>query len=155
MYTAIELMEVNPNLFYLKVQDYKDGKVIYSEPTATAKEKAERNLKLFQERQEAIYKREKIAQGDWVILKDGTKSRVTVSEWDDSIQVGGHFGSSVFINQSGTGSHSGSCGDSVNKSELVNTGEYEDGRCWIFADNSAGAGRGIYNVLKFKVWKQI
>lgn len=155
MRTAIELMESNPELFHLSVESYEIGKITYKEPTATAKEMAERNLKLFEERQEAIYKREKIAQGDWVILKDGTKSRVTVTEWGDSVQVGGHFSSSVFIYQNGFGSYSGGCGNSIDLKELVNTREYEDGLCWIFADNSAGAGRGINNVLKFKVWKQI
>lgn len=156
MNTAIKnLIHSNPVIFDLCFKGYENGKIIYSEPTQYAISKAEKDLKLFEERQEAIYKRTKISDGDWVLLKNGEYSRVTVSQWEDSIQIGGYFGSSVYINSNGSGSYSGGCGDSIDKSKLVHVGEHKEASCWLFHEGYSGAGRGVYATLKFKVWKEI
>ena len=89
----------------------------------------------------------------WVLLPNGEYSRVTVNSWSDSIQIGGNFGSSVYINKNGFGSYSGSCGDSIELEKIEPTNEYKDAMCWIFHEGYAGAHRGVYHILKFKVWR--
>jgi hypothetical protein len=135
--------------------DYVDGKVVLTEPSQRAIDKAKADLAIFNERQQAIYNRTKISEGDWVRMPDGSMSRVTVASWPDTIQIGGHSGSSVYIHESGRGSYSGGCGDSIERDRLVDTGEYEEAGCWIFSGNRSGAHRGVYSALKFKVFELI
>ena len=147
------ILRSNPSIFNLKFEGYENGKVIFSEPTEYALKAAQKDFELFQERQQKIFERQTIAQGDWVLLPNGEYSRVTVDSWPDSIQIGGHFGSSVYINSNGTGSYSGGCGDSIDKKNIEPTDEYKDGLCWLFHEGYSGAHRGVSHVLKFKVWR--
>jgi hypothetical protein len=149
------IIESNPSLFGLHVVDYKNGNLIMSDPSESALKKAEKDYEHFQESQEAIYKREEISQGDWVEQEDGTLSRVTVSSWSDTVQVGGNYGGSFHVNSNGFCSYSGGCGDSIKREELFDTGDYKEGLCWIFSERYVGAHRGVNNILRFKLWKQI
>lgn len=155
MENLMQIINSNPSIFDLTFKDYVNGKIIFSEPSERAIAKAKKDLSIFEECQQAIYKREKISEGDWVQLKDGSFSRVTVASWSDSIQIGGYFGSSVYIHTSGNGSYSGGCDESIKRSELIDTGEFKDASCWHFHEGSSGANRGVSFTLKFKVWKQI
>ena len=145
----------NPSVYGLSFKDYKDGRIEYSPPDKYSVSKAEGDLSLFASRQTAIYNRRKIAEGDYVILLDGSISRVTVGQWDDRVQVGGYYGGSYYISDSGRCSYSGGCGDSVKLDSLVDTGTYKPGMCWLFSQGRAVAHNGVYKELKFKVFKQI
>jgi hypothetical protein len=145
----------NPAIFGLRFCDYKDGEVIFSEPSDYEIQSIQRQIALFDERQEAINNRQTIAEGDYVLMKTGEYSRVTVASWPDSVQIGGSYGGSYYLNSNGTGSYSGGCGDSIKKNTLQLTTETKPGNCWIFLDNSSGAHRGVHDTLQFKVWKEI
>jgi hypothetical protein len=149
------IINSNPSLFDLRFKDYVNGNVVMTEPSPRALERAESDLELFNESQEGIYKRNDIAQGDWVELEDGTLSRVTVTSWGDTVQVGGTYGGSYHINSDGYCSYSGGCGGQVKREDLHNTEDYKEGSCWIFSERHVGGGRGVHSVLRFKVWKQI
>jgi len=153
--TTEQIIKSNPSLFDLHFKDYVNGNVVLSDPTERAINEAEESLQIFKDRQEAIYARTKIAEGDWVILRNGDKSRVTVADWDNTIQVGGYSGGSYHLNSNGTCSYSGGCGDPINRDELVDTGEYMDGKAWIFHRGQSGANRGVTATVKFKVWEQV
>ena len=148
------IINSNASLFGLKFIDWVDGKPVFSEPSENAIKEAKKDLELFTERQEAIYKRTKITCGDWVQLKDGTFSRVTVL-YDNQIQIGGSENGSYHISKGGTCSYSGGCGDIVEKIKLKKTTRYKNGLCWIFSQEWTGAHRGVNNILEFKIWKEI
>lgn len=155
MNTQIQtIIHSNPTLFDLYFKGYEGGKIIYSEPSQRAISEAEQDLKIFNEIQQAIYNRDSISDGDWVLLKNGEYSRVTVTAWQDSIQVGGTYGGSVHMGKSGKGSYSGSCGDLIDRANLEATTEYREAMAWIFSKGWAGAGRGVYSPLQFKVWRE-
>lgn len=149
----IELIQRNPAIYGLVFDGYENGKIIYSNPSSFAIRDAKIDLELFRQRQEAIDTRKSISEGDFVIRKNGEYERVSVSQWGDSIQAG--KGGSIYINQSGRGSHSGSCGDLINRNNLRLTDETKEGSCWIFQADRAGAHRAVYHVLKFKVYQEI
>lgn len=148
------IINSNLSLFGLQFLDYVDGKPIYSKPSNEAIKLATIDLELFTERQEQIYKRTKISCGDWILLKDGTYSRVTVL-YDKQIQIGGNYNGSYHIFKNGVCSYSGSCGNIMEKKQLKKTTRLKDAECWIFSQDWVGAHRGVYNILKFKVWKEI
>lgn len=146
----------NPSIYSLQLigYDYKTGPK-YADPGPITQNRAEIDLKLFEARQKAIFDRENISEGDYVKDKDGNFSRVTVTQWPEDVQIGGHESNAVFIHKSGTGSYSGTCGECIKRSNLRLTGEYKSGAAWIFSNDSAGAGRGVYKQLLFKVYEII
>ncbi len=150
-----EIMQSNPSLYGLRFVDHKNGKPVYSEPTQYAAKKAEQDKAIFEERQKAIFARTRISEGDYVHRLDGTFSRITVHQWPEHVQIGGHEHGSYYLNSNGFCSYSGSCGDILERAKLVDSGDYKRGSCWIFSQNSSGAGRGVYATLLFKVWKEI
>ena len=150
---AKQIMHSNPLLFDLKVKDYSAPKWEYEEPTQQQLEKALKYVELFKGRQEAIRERSEISQGDWVRLKDGSMSRVTVNHHTGTIQIGGGQGS-YHLFRNGYCSYSGGCGEQVKLSSLKDTGEYKPGGCWIFSNDWSGAGRGVHSELEFKVWQE-
>jgi hypothetical protein len=148
------IINSNPTLFGLRFKDYIDGKIVLTEPSENAIKTAERDYELFQKCQEAIYQRTTPAMGDWVELEDGRFERITVHLGENTLQVGGTFGGSFYIYDNGRCSYSGGCGDPIKREEIVPTDNYKEGQCWLFSDNWPGANRGVYNILRFKVWKQ-
>jgi len=148
------ILHSNPSLYGLTIQDYAASKLVYNIPDS-AIEDAERDLTIFAARQELINKRTDISQGDWVILPDGTASRITVTHMGDSVQIGGSINGSFYISKSGYCSYSGGCGDLVKRDNLVKTCEQMEGNCWIFSGDWSGGGRGVYSTLMFNVYKLI
>lgn len=146
----LKFINFNPIIYGLQFQDYRDGKIIYTQPDKFAISKALIDLDLFQKRQEAIDNRTKISEGDWIIRKSGEYERVSVAR-GGYIQAGGN--GSNYISQTGFCSYSGSCGDRIEKVEL--TDETMEGSCWIFSGDWSGAHRGVYNFLKFKVYREL
>lgn len=151
------IMNSNPSLFDMVFDEYQDGHIKYKFGHKYLQERAEKqaalDLKLFEERQQAIYKRSSPKTGDYVLMPSGDVSRITVDNWPDSVQIGGTWGGSYYINSNGGCSYSGSCGDSIRRDKLVDTGELKSGQCWLFSGEWSGAGRGVSLPLQFRVWK--
>jgi len=151
---AHDLMKSNPSLFGLKFDGYVDGKIQYSEPDEWAIKKAEIDLAIFAEREQRNFEREEIACGDFIIDKRGDLLRVTIDHFGESIQAYSGSGSYYLCSHGGC-SYSGTCGHLIKMDALKDTGEYKEGSCWIFHENSSGAGRGVHSSVKFKVWKEV
>lgn len=155
MMTAKEICQNNPAIFGLSIAGMNQGRLTFTEPDERQLRAAEIDVVEFQRRQEAIRKRTKPAEGDWVHRLDGSFERISVVHGDWHLQVGGYAGSSVYINSNGTGSYSGGCGDVIKHENLVDSGAYKPAACWMFHHQSSGAGRGVNAVLEFKVWKEV
>jgi hypothetical protein len=149
------IINSNRQLFNLTIKGYTNGNIVFNEPSEEALKRANKDLELFTERQNKIYERTEISMGDYVIQKNGQISRITVYSPDNLIQVGGNYGGSFYIGKNGRCSYSGSCGDVVDIKKLQFTGEYKEGSCWIFSNDWTGANRGVYYVLKFKVYREL
>lgn len=145
-----EFIEANGNFYGLGC-DFEGLKVIWKEPTPMLIQKAERDFNLFQERQKAINARTRISEGDWIVRADGSYERISVAShgW----LQGGKDNGSIYISQTGHGSFSGSCGSPIG--EYIATESMKEGSCWLFSGDSAGAHRGVWHKLQFKVWKEI
>lgn len=148
------IIRSNPSVYNLRFESYENGKVVFTKPSELAMKDIEKDLKLFEERQEAIYKRTQISMGDYLIKKDGSISRITVII-DDLVQDGGHENGSFYIGKNGFCSYSGTCGNIINLKNYVLTNEYREGLCWIFSNDWTGPHRGVSNRLKFKVLREI
>lgn len=154
---AAQLCAANPSIFRLTISGTDEkGRLVFSEPTERMIEKAMGDLEEFQRRQDAIRKRTEVAQGDWLLTLDGSYERITVASSSSKyIQIGGYFGSSVYINSNGRGSYSGGCGRQLETAAIQPTPDYKPACCWLFHEGSSGAGRGVNYVLDFKVWKEV
>lgn len=145
------ILESNPSLYGLKLKCFWTAE--YEPVNEIQIAEAFADLRIFIDRQNAIFRKEEINQGDWVKLKNGEYSRVTVNSWKDSIQIGGTYGSSVFVYASGSGSYSGNCGDTIRREDLVRTKDFKEGMAWIFSKECTGGGRGVHLPLLFRVWE--
>jgi hypothetical protein len=149
------MLQSNPSIYDAKELSYSyENGATYAPPVGRYLAQFVKDIQFFVESQIAIYSRTEISQGDWVLLKDGTYSRVTVNCWDDSIQVGGCYGNAVYINGNGFASYSGTCGDVIERKDIEPSDFYKAGKCWIFSNRNSGAHRGVTNILNFKVWIQ-
>lgn len=153
MLTPIELIKKNPHVYKLEPVSFDsypniEWKKLSERQIAKAKE----DYDIFFKCQQAIYERNEIAVGDWVLLHN-TIERVTIKT-QNYFQVGGYFNSSYYISKNGHASYSGSCGDSysLDDYDLIDTGTYKEGSCWHFHLGSQGANRGVNNILEFKLW---
>jgi hypothetical protein len=146
----LEFINRNPVVYGLYFKGYENGKIVYSDPSQFAIRDAVRDMELFNQRQEAINNRNKISEGDWIIRKDGKYEGISVA-YDGWTQAGG--AGSVYVSKNGYCSYSGSCGDFIESFEA--TEETKERVCWIFSNDSAGAHRGVYHKLNFKVWKEL
>ena len=97
-----------------------------------------------------LAKKEGPRVGDWLIKDDGTFTRFT-HDWCDSIQVGGE-GGSFHLSEYGC-SYSGSLDPSVKKDQMELTEVEKLGRVWIWDLGLAGASRGVYYEIPFRVYR--
>ena len=111
------------------------------------------NDKLFSQRQEAIYRREKPSKGDWVLLPNGEMKRITIISETGFFQLNNPEAGRFHIFKSGYCDFSGSCGDLYKDKKLILTDQYKEGYCWIFSKDIPGPHRGVWRKLRFKVWK--
>lgn len=79
-------------------------------------------------------------------------TRITYVHSDGLVQTGGNEHSSVYLNSDGSGSYSGSLDTGVQLEDLIPSSETKDGCIWIFEDNIAGAGRGIYKHVPMRIF---
>lgn len=146
------LMRSNPEMYGVIDEWTPDG-IVYSEPTVKGIKALEKDITILDQRQADIYKRTTPAVGDWLRLKTGGIDRINCIHEDGNIQVG-EKGSFYLFNGGGC-SYSGLGGELIENINLKATNEYKCGECWIFSGNESGAGRGVGNIVKFKVWEEI
>lgn len=146
----LDYINSNPTVYDLYFKGYENSRIIYTEPSSYAIERASKDLELFKQRQQAMDSRTKISEGDWIIRKSGEYEGISVAH-EGLVQAGG-FGS-VYVAKNGYTSYSGGCGDLIKSFEL--TSEKKKRRCWIFSNDFPGAGRGVFNFLTFKVWREL
>lgn len=146
------LMRSNPEMYGITDEWTPEG-IVYSEPTVKGIKALEKDISILDKRQTAIFNRTTPAVGDWVSLKTGRIARINSVHEDGDIQVG-EKGSFYLFNGGGC-SYSGLGGELIENINLKVTEKYKYGECWIFSGNESGAGRGVSNVVKFKVWGEI
>jgi hypothetical protein len=78
-------------------------------------------------------------------------TRIT-HDWGDTLQTGGHNGSSSYLCESGHISYSGSLDSGVIRADLIPTNETRMGMVWVFKDGIAGAGRGVDREAPMRVF---
>lgn len=146
------LMRSNPKMYGV-IDEWAPEGIVYSEPTAKGIKALEKDISILDNRQTAIFNRTTPAVGDWVHLKTGRIGRICMIHNSGVIQLG-EKGSFYLFNGGGC-SYSGLGGELIENIKLNATEEYKYGECWIFSGNESGAGRGVGNIVKFKVWKEI
>ena len=70
----------------------------------------------------------------------------------DTLQTGGHAGSSNYLCESGRVSYSGGLDPGVKRADLVDTGDTRPGLVWVFQDGIPGAGRGVDREAPMRVF---
>lgn len=129
-----------------------------------SKEKLEslfkRDLEMFEEIQTGLLNTSEPREGDWVEYEDGKFARISTIRHEPRIQISNKIG--VYVSEGGYSQASGGIWDSdldhIERSRLVvenliPTNDTKKGRCWTFSEKSAGADRGVYFEIDFKVWK--
>ena len=111
------------------------------------------NLDIIAERQAAREKQMQPLVGDYLVMSDGTSSRIT-HLWNDSVQDGGGSGS-FYLSPSGHADYSGGLNSAKPRNKIVLTSEKRKAKFWIFGRNIWGANRGFYFYIDVKVWKII
>lgn len=146
------LMRSNPEMYGV-IDEWTPEGIVYSEPTAKGIKALGKDISILDKRQAAVYNRTTPAVGDWVRLKTGRIDRINTIHEDGDIQVGEK--GSFYLFHGGGCSYSGLGGELIENINLKATEKYKYGECWIFSGNESGAGRGVSNVVKFKVWDEI
>jgi hypothetical protein len=78
-------------------------------------------------------------------------TRIT-HDWGDTLQTGGHEGSSSYLCESGQISYSGGLDPGVKREQLIETEETRLGSVWVFKDGIPGAGRGVHQDAPMRVF---
>lgn len=121
------------------------------------KQTIENDLKIFGEIEKSLLSQTTPKEGDWVKYDD-VVSRVSRIHPGGSIQLSENIGVNVWHD---TTQASGCVWDSnidisrelLHIKNLVPTNEVKEGKCWIFSNLEAGAGRGVYHKINFRVWE--
>ena len=146
------LMRSNPEMYGV-IDEWTPEGIVYSEPTAKGIKALGKDISILDQRQTAVLSRTTPAVGDWVRFKTGRIDRINTIHEDGDIQVGEK--GSFYLFHGGGCSYSGLGGELIENINFKATEEYKYGECWIFSGNESGAGRGVGNVVKFKVWGEI
>ena len=110
-----------------------------------------KDVELFKERAAKRVQITTMEEGDFLMFNDGTVKRVANVVCN---RVQPCDSGSFYLNDSGTCTMSGSLDSSIPQNIFEVTEEFKDGSCWLFSENRAGAGRGVYSQIPFRVWKQ-
>jgi len=115
--------------------------------------------KLFKEIEQNMTEIQEPVDGDFVEYAEGKFSRISTCRHNKTFQISNNIG--IFVGKSGSSMASGCTWDKdfdyidskrLTFKNLTLTSKTLKGRCWTFSGNSAGAGRGIYSEINFKVW---
>jgi hypothetical protein len=109
------------------------------------------NLTIIRGLSEARKNRTDILVGDYLIMPDGSESRVTYCH-DDGVQDGGGSGS-FFLHASGNASYSGGLESLKPLDKIKPTNETKPALFWIFGRNNWGANRSFHFYLDVRVWR--
>jgi hypothetical protein len=109
------------------------------------------NIDIISKLVETRNKRTDILTGDFLILPDGSESRITYN-WGDSVQDGGGS-SSFYLHSSGNASYSGGLNDPKPVKKITFTGKTKTALFWIFSKNWSGSNRGFHFYIDVKIWE--
>lgn len=116
--------------------------------------KAEKDLQLFQDRQDKRLQSDKPHVGDYVKRKDGRLTQIGTFTYDGNFQD--TPSSKPYLNKDGGASYSGGFTmDVLNVANLKPLKQTKDLRCWIFSGDDWGGSRGVCSTIKTKVWKEV
>lgn len=119
-----------------------------------------RDLKMFEEIQAGLLNIAEPREGDWVEYEDGKFARISSLHGGPTFQLSNKIG--VYVSQSGCSEARGCTWDSdldhiersrLTTENLIPTGDVKKALCWTFSEGSAGANRGVWFEINFKVWK--
>ena len=117
-------------------------------------EKANKDLQLFKDREDARLKSDKPHVGDYIKRKDGRLTQIGIFTYNGNFQD--TPSSTPFLYKDGGASHSGGFTmDVLNVANLKPLKQTKDLRCWIFSGDFAGGNCGVYSTIKTKVWKEV
>ncbi len=139
--------------FKLDMSKYPSITVDLNAQIPSVVRQVETDLQLLILRGQALDKRQGIRVGDYINHKNGTTTRVTMLH-DEKLQAGGGSGS-YYISKDGCLSYSGGLDSPIPTNTLQETTEKKAGLVWFFSDNWAGASRGVYGYIDFKVFNEI
>src|SRR5215475_5207388 len=117
------------------------------------------DAEILAQRQELFNAIEGPRVGDFLLTADGYL-RFT-HDWGDAIQTTVHPGhpcnsdASFYLSKNGHVSFSGSLDPSIDKSNLIETEEKQEGCFWFFHHDFWGAGRGVNFRISCRVFKLI
>lgn len=112
------------------------------------------NDELFAERHEKYKARKEPSCGDFVVFADDITRRIShVWTFDGKIcDIQTSDGGSFYLQPSGLCDFSGGLYRAVSYEHFTLSKQTSLGECWLFDRDLAGAGRGVYRQLPFKVW---
>ena len=149
----IDMNENSKVYDFPRIWDAKKNPIDYENISPSTFRQIKRDMELIEQKSMARAEHQEITVGDYLVLKNKNKSRVTYILEDGTIQDGGGRGS-FFLWGSGKGSYSGSLDDPKRlKCRLLE--KRERAEFWIFSNDWSGADRGIYFEIDVKVWKEI
>lgn len=116
-----------------------------------------RNLARFKAIEKTLLEANEPKDGDFVEF-DGEIARICSTRFSDTFQLSNTIG--VYVSEGGYTQASGGTWDPsisvelerLKLANLVPTQKTKKGRCWTFSDGDAGAHRGVWFEIEFKVW---
>lgn len=106
--------------------------------------RAEKDLAIIKERSKKYMEREGFKVGERIELPDGQEVMIS-HVWDDTVQTSN--GGSMHLSSGGGISFSGGLDSGLKKSDLIRIDTLGEANIWIFHNNSAGGGRGVYHTI--------
>lgn len=116
---------------------------------------AKENWELLQRRIEAVASRSGPIVGDFVRFPGEDKPRRFTHDWKDGgIQTTcANSNGDFYLSVDGFCDYSGSLDPCIPVDKLRDTGETKEGRVWFFSRELAGAHRGVYAFVPFRVYE--
>lgn len=139
----------------------KDYHVISEREETKLRESISGNIELFKRAEANSLSKVTPDDGDYVKYAENSYARISVVHSGDKFQLSNKCG--FYLCESGEMQGSGTMHDSdirvdetkLRLKNLVLSDEVKEGRCWTFSNGVAGAHRGIYYHINFKVWNLI
>jgi signal peptidase I len=111
----------------------------------------EKNTMILARRQEKLLAREKPGVGDVIEFSDGIRQRLAIRLYDSVVQTG-NMKADIYLADT-YASFSGAPYRSVDISNCIKTGEFENVSFWFFDHDIWGGGRAVYVTANVHVWK--
>lgn len=139
----------------------KDYHIVSEREEVKLRESISGNIELFKRAEANSLGKVTPSEGDYVKYAESSYARISAVHSGDKFQISNKCG--FYLCESGESQSSGTiydCDIEVNEAKLnlenlVLSDEVKEGRCWTFSNGVAGAHRGIYYHINFKVWNLI